>query len=174
MVSAEKHNIVGDLNQGWSVAKRLLQYERTLMSELSEMSVGPKFTPAQAALHYLPLKDGVISNTGLRQKLAQYDMDAMSLELAKQKAYEEGKLGKLNPSATSFFKFYATELDKRRGELKLAIMGSQGLGWEGDGFDENELLETRSWAQSKALTIAGGSSEIQLNVIAKRVLNLPD
>ena len=54
------------------------------------------------------------------------------------------------------------------------MLGAQGLGWDGDGFDEKELSTTRSWLRSKANSIEGGTSEVQLNIIAKRVLELPD
>jgi alkylation response protein AidB-like acyl-CoA dehydrogenase len=54
------------------------------------------------------------------------------------------------------------------------MLGAQGLGWDGDGFDEKELSTTRSWLRSKANSIEGGTSEVQLNIIAKRVLDLPD
>ncbi len=70
-------------------------------------------------------------------------------------------------------KYLGTEAEKTKSELLLAIMGSRGLGWEGEGFTDKEIDTVRLWAMSKAMTIAGGSSEIQLNVIAKNVLGLP-
>ena len=72
------------------------------------------------------------------------------------------------------FKYYGTEQNKRKYELLLAAMGTQALGWEGEGFADQELLVTREWLRSKANSIEGGTSEVQLNVIAKRVLGLPD
>jgi alkylation response protein AidB-like acyl-CoA dehydrogenase len=72
------------------------------------------------------------------------------------------------------FKLYGTELNKRRRELMVEILGYQGLGWEGEGFDASELQRTRTWLRSRANSIEGGTSEIQLNIIAKRVLGLPD
>jgi alkylation response protein AidB-like acyl-CoA dehydrogenase len=74
----------------------------------------------------------------------------------------------------SMFKPYGTELNKRRRELKVLIEGFQGLGWEGEGFSPEELTHTRDWLRSRASSIEGGTSEIQLNIIAKRVLGLPD
>ena len=71
------------------------------------------------------------------------------------------------------FKLYGTELNKRRKELKVLFMGYQGLGWEGAGYSSRELQMTRDWLRSRANSIEGGSSEIQLNIIAKRVLGLP-
>ena len=72
------------------------------------------------------------------------------------------------------FKWYATELNKRREELKMDFRGSQALGWEGDGFSPMEIQQTRDWLRSKGNSIEGGTSEVQMNVIAKRVLGLPD
>jgi alkylation response protein AidB-like acyl-CoA dehydrogenase len=75
---------------------------------------------------------------------------------------------------TSMFKYYATELNQRRHELMVRIAGPQGLGWEGEGFDPEDVTLTRAWLRSRGNTIEGGTSEVQLNVIAKRVLGLPD
>ena len=59
-------------------------------------------------------------------------------------------------------------------ELILAAMGSQGIGWEGAAFSPEEIEATRTWLRDKSLTIAGGTKDIQRNIIAKRVLGLPD
>ena len=72
------------------------------------------------------------------------------------------------------FKYCGTEQNKKRYELMLQAMGSQMLGWEGDGFDSDELTHTQAWLRSKANSIEGGTSEVQLNIVAKRVLGLPD
>ena len=77
-------------------------------------------------------------------------------------------------AASSMFKYYGTELNKTKYDLMLEVMGSQSLGWEGDAFADAELTTTRSWLRSRANSIEGGTSEVQLNVIAKRVLGLPD
>jgi alkylation response protein AidB-like acyl-CoA dehydrogenase len=53
-------------------------------------------------------------------------------------------------------------------------LGLQGLGWTGDGYAEPELQAVRVWLRSKANSIEGGTSEINLNVVSKRVLGLPD
>ncbi|MFT7090832.1 MAG: alkylation response protein AidB-like acyl-CoA dehydrogenase [Candidatus Azotimanducaceae bacterium] len=72
------------------------------------------------------------------------------------------------------FKLYGTEHNKDRYEVMLELQGTNSLGWEGAGFNDRELSTTREWLRSKANSIEGGTSEVQLNVIAKRVLNLPD
>ena len=72
------------------------------------------------------------------------------------------------------FKLYGTEVSKRRHELMVSVMGFRGLGWSGEEFLPAEIDRTRQWLRSRASSIEGGTSEIQLNIIAKRVLGLPD
>ena len=72
------------------------------------------------------------------------------------------------------FKLYASEMNKRRAEIQMSVLGANGLGWEGEGFAPAALMDTRGWLRSKGNSIEGGTSEVQLNVIAKRVLGLPD
>jgi alkylation response protein AidB-like acyl-CoA dehydrogenase len=72
------------------------------------------------------------------------------------------------------FKYYATEQNKGRHELLLQMMGTQGVGWGGEHFSDYERETTRGWLRSRANSIEGGTSEVQLNIIAKRVLGLPD
>jgi alkylation response protein AidB-like acyl-CoA dehydrogenase len=86
---------------------------------------------------------------------------------------EEAKAKQGPGAASSIFKLYGTELNKRKCELMVETAGTQALGWEGDGFDEAELSLTREWLRSKGNSIEGGTSEVQLNIISKRVLGLP-
>ena len=101
-------------------------------------------------------------------------MDARAFSLTQKRAREENRDGSTQTFATSMFKLYRSELTQRRTELIVSMMGSRGVGWEGDAFSADELAETRFWLGRKAGTIAGGSSEVQRNIIAKRVLGLPD
>jgi len=107
-------------------------------------------------------------------RIAQYELDALCFGLTLRRSGEEAKAGQGAGAATSMFKLYASEMNKRRGEVQMAVRGANALGWEGDGFTPNELMETRGWLRSKGNSIEGGTSEVQLNVIAKRVLGLPD
>ena len=101
-------------------------------------------------------------------------MDERCFSATLRRSAEEAKAGMPPGPASSMFKLYGTELNKRRHEVLVSILGAQGLGWEGDGFSDAELKETREWLRSKGNSIEGGTSEVQLNVIAKRVLGLPD
>ena len=94
--------------------------------------------------------------------------------MTQRRSIEENTSGGTPTFATSMFKYYGSELGKRRMELTVSMMGTQGVGWGGDNFKAEETDTTRMWLRGKAGTIAGGSSEVQLNIIAKRVLGLPD
>jgi acyl-CoA dehydrogenase len=172
--------LIGRLNEGWTIAKRLLQHERTMISGFGLASGqgdrgGTTSTTASlegAAMHYRGDKERV-SDPVLRDQIAQFKIDSDAFALTSQRSMEESKQG--GPNATSsMLKYYGCELNKRRYELFLKAMGSQGLGWEGDSFQADELQVTREWLRSKANSIEGGTLEVQLNIVAKRVLGLPD
>jgi alkylation response protein AidB-like acyl-CoA dehydrogenase len=173
-VKVPKGNLVGELNTGWSVAKALLKHERKLMSEIGGDTPGPSFGPVQAALQYVGLnQDGKLANAELRQQLVTHEMNMRAVGLTHFRTFEEKISGAADTNVPLIMKYVGTEEQKRKEELLVALLGSQGLGWEGDSFNEDELMTIRGMLYSKALSIAGGSSEVQLNIIAKRILGLP-
>ncbi len=176
-VKVPKQDLVGQPGKGWSIGKRLLQHERSSLSGAQGGSALPEIqlTPLDCARQYLGLDArGRIADPMLRSRLLQHEMNGRAFALTQRRSQEENQAGGVLTFATSMFKYFSSELRKRRYELQLTLMGSQGLGWEGDAFSPEELALTRIWLRSKSGTIAGGSSEIQLNIIAKRVLGLPD
>jgi len=172
---------VGELNGGWTIAKRLLQHERTMISSFGLASGqsdrgGTTSTVSSlegAAMHYRGDAEK-LSDPILRDDIAKFKIDTEAFALTSQRSVEESKQGQGPNATSSMLKYYGCELNKRRYELMLRAMGSQSLGWEGEGFADDELQITREWLRSKANSIEGGTSEVQLNVIAKRVLGLPD
>ncbi|KAB7739502.1 acyl-CoA dehydrogenase [Parvibaculum sedimenti] len=174
-VKVPKKNLVGELNKGWTIAKRLLQHERDMISGMGLGSgVGSSASLEALAKDYFGEANGRVASAALREHIAKQKMDGKAFALTLQRTAEEAKAGIGTGAASSIFKYYGTELNKRRYELLLEILGTQGLGWEGEGFTEEELGVTRSWLRSKGNSIEGGTSEVQLNVVAKRVLGLPD
>ena len=123
---------------------------------------------------YVGAVDGRIADQDLRDEVAQHSMNDRAFGLTVRRSTEESKSTKAPSFVSSMFKYYGTEQNKSRLELMMKGMGQQMLGWEGDGFDDNEITQTRAWLRSKANSIEGGTSEVQLNIIAKRVLGLPD
>ncbi len=171
-VKVPKENLIGELNKGWSVAKALLVHERKLMSEMGSESPRQILQPNVAAMEYLEFEDGKIADARLRSELVEYEMLMQALGLTHFRTFEEKTAG-IRSAAPMVMKYVGTEAEKTKSELLLAILGTRGLGWEGDGFSEQEIDTLRLWAMSKAMTIAGGSSEIQLNLIAQKILELP-
>jgi acyl-CoA dehydrogenase len=171
-VKVPKENLVGELNKGWSVAKALLVHERKLMAEMGSDTPRHAAAPNMAAHEYLEFDNGRIADSRLRSELAQYDMQMQAIALTHFRSFEE-KTNGVRSAAPLVMKYLGTEAEKTKSELLLAIMGSRGLGWEGEGFTPEEIDTLRLWAMSKAMTVAGGTSEIQLNVIAKTILALP-
>lgn len=174
-------NLVGELNAGWTIAKRLLQHERTMISSFGLASGqsdrgGTTSTVSSlegAAMHYRG-DVGRVSDPVLRDEIAKFKIDTEAFAFTSQRSIEESKAGQGPNATSSMLKYYGCELNKRRYELMLRAMGSRSLGWEGEGFADDELQITREWLRSKANSIEGGTAEVQLNVIAKRVLGLPD
>ena len=133
-----------------------------------------KRSMTDVAKDYCGEVDGRIADANVRDRFAQLRMDQRVFSATSQKAAAEAKAGIPPGPASSIFKYYGTEMNKRRHELLMSIMGTQALGWEGEGFEDEELAETRDWLRSYGNSIEGGTSEVQLNIIAKRVLGLPD
>ncbi|NIB41029.1 acyl-CoA dehydrogenase [Pseudomaricurvus alkylphenolicus] len=171
-VRVPKANLVGEVNGGWSVAKRLMQHERAAIANFGGESESP-YVLHQLAKEYIGEHQGRIADPVIRDQVVSIDINEKAFALTLRRTMEEAKQGAGNGAATSIFKYCSTEQQKQKGELLLKILGNRALGWEGDDYSDQELAITRDWLQSKTLSIGGGTSEIQLNIIAKRVLGLP-
>ncbi len=176
---AQKTDLVHRVNQGWTVAKRLLQHERSGIHTLAAAATSRNartttgMTLIEAAVHHVGLTDGRLSDLSLRDDIIGNRQDARAFALTQARTVAESE-GGTPGAATSIFKLYGAEIRKQQLELQLKVRGYQALGWEGDSFSDEELELTRNWLGSKAGSIAGGSNEVQSNIIAKRVLGLPD
>jgi alkylation response protein AidB-like acyl-CoA dehydrogenase len=169
----EKNDMVGPLNGGWTIGKRLLQHERGGQGGGRMLGSG-KSLPDLARDYVGVDAHGRLADSDLRARIAGHVMDARAHTLTLQRAAVEAK-GNANPSAvTSIMKNSSTRIGQEKAELTLEIMGAQGLGWDGDAFDDDERAAVRGWLSGKAWTIFGGSAEIQNNIISKRILGLPD
>jgi alkylation response protein AidB-like acyl-CoA dehydrogenase len=173
---AAREDLVGELNKGWTVGKRLLQHERSGMESLLAGSTGNQgFTGlAEIAKEYIGEIGGKVGDKSMRERVLRYDMDSRALKLTQKRVVEESADGATPGPATSIFKVMSTDLEKIYYDLATGLRGSQGFGWEGDAFTGAELEDTRRLMSSRAASIYSGSNEIQRNIIAKRVLGLPD
>ena len=171
---APKDALLGQLNVGWTVGKRLLQHERS--SQTGAMGGGGRTVPLpEIARRYCEVDaDGRLEDRDLRTRLVRHQMDARTHGLTLARAAAEAKEANGATNAASVLKNSATHVAQTRAELMLEIMGAQGLGWQGEAFTRDELETVRSWLSGKAMSIYGGSFEIQNNIISKRILGLPD
>lgn len=173
---ADKSDLLGPLNEGWSVVKRLLQHERQSQTQArSPAAGGAKKTIQQMAADYVGTHaDGTLADAGLRSRLADHLMDAEAHALTISRITAEAK-GKVEVSAAaSILKNSATRIAQTKNELTMEMMGSQGVGWEGDNYTSEELENVRDWLWGKAISIYGGSFEVQNNIISKNILGLPE
>ena len=174
-VEVPKENLIGELNAGWTIAKKLLQHERAFISNFGLAGAaaaggGSGRDIVSIAKKHLGEENGKIKNSFYRTEIATHKIKEHAFGLTLKRAGDEG--GKASATA-SMFKLYGTEHNKKRHELMVAASGVDGVAWDGDEFDQDDKNLTRAWLRTKGNSIEGGTSEVQLNVISKRVLNLP-
>lgn len=169
-VAVPKTQFVGEINRGWDVAKYLLGHEREMISAggaggdmVSAGALFAKSVGLNAA--------GEMDDPMLRAKMAEFDTDVFAFRAMGERFMDMWKTGRAHPASSNMMKYSGTELNKRRHELVMAGSGSDGLEW--DSADSKGGARARSWLRTKANSIEGGTSEVMLNVIAKRILDLP-
>ena len=160
-VKVPKDQVVGEVNKGWDVAKYLLGHEREM---ISGMGLGGERQALGAAV-------GPIDDPLLRAEIAAFDVDALAFAAMSERFIDQLKAGESHPGFPSVMKYAGTELNKRRHELIMAAGGSDALEWESDRSGGGK--RPRDWLRTKANSIEGGTSEIQLGIVAKHILRLP-
>ena len=168
-VRVEKNQVVGEINAGWTIAKYLLTHEREMIGGMGRTAAGQKTLP-QIAVDAVGLEDGKLADGMLRSELATWDLDAAVFALTAERVLDEAKAGQGVGAASAMLKYYGTELNKRRQEMMVALHGSHAMVWEGEASREGAI--PRTWLRSKGNSIEGGTTEVQLNVIARNILGL--
>src|SRR5210317_1292041 len=134
---AEKKNLIGEEGKGWTIAKYLLTHEREM---ISSFGAPPKKSVGQLAVDAMGTDaSGRLANSVLRQNIAQYQLDTMAFGATMARVGDEAKAGQGLGAASSIFKYYGTELNKRRNELNMAVGGESALGWGGDAYNDGML-----------------------------------
>jgi alkylation response protein AidB-like acyl-CoA dehydrogenase len=172
-VRVPKPNLVGKVNGGWEIAKKLLMYERQNISASGFGGAGG-VSLEEVAREYVGLVDGKLADADLRARIAEHKMFDRAFGLTVRRATEQAKAGGRVDHMASMFKIAAATLNQDKSELMIEALGNRALGWAGDGFNATELKATRDWLRSKGNSIEGGTSEVNMNVVAKRVLGLRD
>ena len=155
---------VGEINRGWDVAKSLPGHEREMISGAGG---GDRTSAIGAAMK----RNAGELDPVLRAELAMFDVEALAYGAMGEKFLDEMKAGKGHPAQPNMMKYVGTELNKRRHELMMSAGGSRALEWESE--ETNGGKGARNWLRTKANSIEGGTSEVMLNVVAKRILELP-
>ena len=170
-VKVPKDQLLGEVNQGWTVAKYLLGHEREMISGMGGRAQGPSLSEHALAKigrdEQRRLDDPV-----LRARIALYEVRAHAFAAMSERFIDRLKAGKIHPAQPSMMKYYGTELNKDRHELLMAAGGGDALEWDSEASGGGKAA--RAWLRTKANSIEGGTSEIQLNIIAKRILELPE
>ncbi|HTX49771.1 MAG TPA: acyl-CoA dehydrogenase family protein, partial [Caulobacteraceae bacterium] len=173
-VKVPKENLVGPLNGGWTIAKRLLQFERQgIGSPARAGQAGPGALGGppidELAKTYIGVDErGRLADADLRARITSHLMDSRAHALTGERIALEARSNRGPSASSSIMKNAGTMLRKEKAELAVEIMGHQGVGWGGEGFTEHEVNSMRVMLRSKSGTIAGGSQEVQNNIIAKR------
>jgi len=170
-------DVIGGVDNGWTVGKRLLQFERSTHAGInvsgSQGGMNDDSSMPDKLRSYVGVTDGKLADTKLRAQLTRYEMNSHAQRLTQKRAIQE--LEARAPGFTSSAVKLTNALQKQDGdELLVAAMGTRAVGWGGENFSNDETNATKTWLYQKSLTIAGGTKEVQLNIIAKRCLGLPD
>ena len=169
-VRVEKSNLVGTLNAGWDVAKYLLTHEREMIGAMGEAALPQSLIQIATAAAGVD-DQGRLADPQLRAQIAEFDMDEAAFHATLARFSELAKARQAHPAMSSMLKYYGAELNKRRWELMMSAAGSDALEWNSERSKQGGLA--RAWLRTKGNSIEGGTSEVQLNVIAKRILELP-
>eukprot|EP01037_Dinobryon_pediforme_P017881 gene17881-18112_t len=143
-VKVPKAQMVGKLNGGWDIAKRLLQFERQNISA-GGFGGAAGLEIEEVALAHTGSDNGKIADADLRARISAHKMDAKAFSLTVRRVETEAKSGKGLGPAASILKYAAATLNQHKHELMLEAMGADGLGWDGEGFDPANVRETRAW-----------------------------
>ena len=168
-VRVEKKQVVGEINNGWTIAKYLLTHEREMIGSMGSRDFGSK-TLGQYAAESLGVKDGCLTNQSLRNDVIRWEVDAAAFALTAERVNDEAKAGQGVGATSAMLKYYGTELNKRRFETMMKLKGTDAIEWEGKTSKGGWLA--RNWLRTKGNSIEGGTSEVQLNIIAKNILGL--
>jgi len=169
-VRVPRRNLVGELHGGWTIAKYLLAHEREMIGA-SGNATDPR-SMGRIAADALGLDEqGRLAEPDLRSQIARFDTDEAAFGAWMERVAALARRGEADPAIASALKYYGSELNKRRWELIMASQGIDALEW--DGARSNDGYLPRGWLRTKGNSIEGGTSEIMLNVVAKRILGLP-
>ena len=173
-VRVPKRNLVGAINEGWAVAKELLNHERKMMAAFEGMLEKPAMALLELAHYGVGVnEDGRLADPELRSHIASHLIRETAIAQMGERIYSQGKAGQMDTRLPLLMKYLGTSQAHVKDELILAALGGEGLSLDDESVaSEGVRKMVKQWAFNKSLTIAGGTSEVQLNIIAKRALGM--
>ncbi|MBK19684.1 MAG: acyl-CoA dehydrogenase [Rhodospirillaceae bacterium] len=160
-------NLVGELNDGWSVAKALLASER-IGNANPQMAL-----QCLDKLQRVAKATGAINDPVFQGKITQIELDVLAQSAVFAHAVQQAKAGQDIGAGSSFMKIVATENIQRIADLMFEAAGEHAADVDPIDTDEGPVDVSVLWREVRRITIYAGSSEIQRNIAAKRVLGLP-
>jgi 3-oxochol-4-en-24-oyl-CoA dehydrogenase len=166
-------NVVGEVNDGWRLAKVTLGNERVSLSTGGVLwGNGPTALDVLGEARALGISDPV-----MRQRLASAYIEHSVLEIIRMRTLTARLRGEQPGPEASIRKIMADEHGQRVMELARDIIGADAMVIGPDDAVAGKTIRSRSWYSgymfSKALTIGGGTTEVQKNILGERVLGLP-
>ena len=169
-VRVEKHNLVGQINRGWDVAKYLLGHERAMIGGTGSADIARPLGEVIAGLVGTD-EQGRIADPLLRARVAEFEVDEAAFRLTMARYGDLARAGQAHPAYPSALKYYGSELNKRRYELLVAAGGSDTLEWDSERSNHGATI--RSWLRTQANSIDGWTSAVQLGICSNRCLKFP-
>ena len=159
--------LVGAINEGWTIAKALLSFERIFIGSPKQSQYAVK------RLEVLAKASGLFEKSTFREKLTRLKLNVLDLESTYQKFADIVRNGETLGPDVSLLKIWGTETFQKLSELMVETAGAEGANIGKIVFGDSEVDVMSQFYNARPATIYGGSNEIQRNIIAKGVLNLP-
>lgn len=164
----EKDQVVGEVDRGWDVAKYLLNHEREMIAGFGTQKEVPPLP--ELARSYMGKDVSELAASGLREQIAAIEIDSLAFENTMSRYLMMADAGESLGAKSSLLKYYGTELNKRRNEMAVDIAGLDAANWDCYVSDGPSLAQV--YLRSKGNSIEGGTTEVQLNIMAKYLLGL--
>lgn len=173
-VAVPAADVVGGVNEGWTVASRLLFYEREAVggasSYVSGIATATRESSWRSDLVELARATGQAGDTRVRQLVAEAHVNDRVHEHLSSRLAEGMRVGAFPPAAGSISRLGAATTSERRFDIGLEIAGSRAGAWlEGDPAGQWGQL----WLSRQSGSLGGGSNEMQRNIISERILGMP-
>jgi len=160
-------NLLGREGQGWEIVTSALINERTGIAGSVRFDQSFERLVAAARQH------GRTADPLWRQRLADLAVKARVTKSFGLRAMSDSLHGRFNPHSSAAMKLFTTELSQRFSETGIDLLGNYGILWEGSKRTPDDGRSAYFYLYDRAMTIAGGTSEVQRNIVAQRVLGLP-